>query len=589
MYELHPYFTNDGTVGLYSPQDDDIYHSTYGALSESWEKFVIPAHLREYLATHNEVKILDICYGIGYNTKTALNVFLDEVETKEKKYLKNKKTKNFFKIKLQKKIKNNQPPTPNCAAIHTDNISRNFEVNFNEKSDEIHEITTCNTIYSAQLDTDNKSDNYNPPNCHAELDSASVQLSQGEDFSDNINNKILIDAVDSDKILMGLSPFIVSEVKNKFLLRRNILKTNSNHNKIKNFSCPQQKAESCHPALRLLMARKTNSCSDAGSCNDKGGQIPHQEKDLCEYPKNLQCGMTGLDCFFSTENKLSKNKNKLYQIKKMQKYQLSQIGILKKEFRTKKEVSIILLEALLKNGTDDKNNLINDEILQKILADKKYSPYFSNYMMNLVNFYSNRGYKTTNKKNKMAFLHNIYYQYVSGSYKRAQKMLRTAQIDLNFHPQDARTFIQSTSSSYNFVFLDAFTPSKCPALWTFEFFSELHSKLEDDGMILTYSNSAAIRNAFLKSGFFVGKVYNKDTNKFTGTVAVKNNNLIEHHLNQHDLDLINSKAGICYRDENLNCTNDQITENRSVELNQSDLVTSSKVMKDYKKTQKETI
>ena len=49
MYELFPYFTNDGSVGLYSPKDDDIYHSTYGALSEAYEKFILPANLNEFL------------------------------------------------------------------------------------------------------------------------------------------------------------------------------------------------------------------------------------------------------------------------------------------------------------------------------------------------------------------------------------------------------------------------------------------------------------------------------------------------------------------------------------------------------------
>ena len=44
MYELYPYFTNDGSVGLFSPEADDIYHSTYGALSEAYEKFILPAN-----------------------------------------------------------------------------------------------------------------------------------------------------------------------------------------------------------------------------------------------------------------------------------------------------------------------------------------------------------------------------------------------------------------------------------------------------------------------------------------------------------------------------------------------------------------
>jgi len=538
MYELHPYFTNDGTVGLYSPKDDDIYHSTYGALSESWEKFVIPAHLREYLAVYNEVRILDICYGIGYNTKTALNVFLDEVEKKEKN----------FKIKTQNKINNSKSPTLNCAAIHTDNILDNFGINFNKTNDKIQKTCVDDTICNAQLYTDNtlvgnkdesptcseafalKFDNIHSLLLSEYKEIASVgDLGEDEDLSlamtqtpvrssSQIKNKILIDAVDSDKILIGLSPFIVNEVKNKFSFRRNI---------------------------------------NMAEFNDD---------------KNINSNNTSND-----------SKNKLFQIKKMQKSQLSQFGVLKNEFKLKKEVSIILLESLLKNGASGENNLINDVVLRKILAKKKYSPYLSKSIMNLANFYSNWWCKTTKKKNISTFLHNIYYQYVSVSNKRAKKLQKNSRIDLKFHPQDARAFVQSTSSTYNFVFLDAFTPSKCPALWSLEFFNVLYSKLEDDGMILTYSNSAAIRNAFLKCGFFVGKVYNEQINKFTGTVATKNGSLIQYHLDQHDLDLINSKAGICYRDENLNCSNDEITKNRNIELSQSDLVTSSKVMKAYKK------
>ena len=82
MYEFYPYFTNDGSVGLYSPQDDDIYHSTYGALTESYEKFIFPANLDNYFKSHNKIKILDICFGIGYNSKAFLNYFFENFDKK---------------------------------------------------------------------------------------------------------------------------------------------------------------------------------------------------------------------------------------------------------------------------------------------------------------------------------------------------------------------------------------------------------------------------------------------------------------------------------------------------------------------------
>ena len=77
MYTLYPYFTNDGSVGLFSPQADDIYHSTYGALSEAYEKFIIPSGIKNFIKENSEIKVLDICYGIGYNTKSLINEIIN--------------------------------------------------------------------------------------------------------------------------------------------------------------------------------------------------------------------------------------------------------------------------------------------------------------------------------------------------------------------------------------------------------------------------------------------------------------------------------------------------------------------------------
>ena len=76
MYEFYPYFTNDGSVGLYSEKDNDIYHSTYGALSEAYEKFIQPADFEKFFQNNSEIKILDICFGIGYNSKSFINNFI---------------------------------------------------------------------------------------------------------------------------------------------------------------------------------------------------------------------------------------------------------------------------------------------------------------------------------------------------------------------------------------------------------------------------------------------------------------------------------------------------------------------------------
>ena len=57
MYEFHPYFTNDGSVGLYSPEFDDIYHSSTGALTEAYEKFIMPVNMDELLKNNKDANL----------------------------------------------------------------------------------------------------------------------------------------------------------------------------------------------------------------------------------------------------------------------------------------------------------------------------------------------------------------------------------------------------------------------------------------------------------------------------------------------------------------------------------------------------
>lgn len=60
--------TQDGSLGLYDIELNEVYHSKFGAKTEAFEKFIEPC----LILNNKPLKILDICYGIGYNTKTAL-------------------------------------------------------------------------------------------------------------------------------------------------------------------------------------------------------------------------------------------------------------------------------------------------------------------------------------------------------------------------------------------------------------------------------------------------------------------------------------------------------------------------------------
>jgi tRNA U34 5-methylaminomethyl-2-thiouridine-forming methyltransferase MnmC len=59
--------SEDGSYTAYSKEYDEHYHSTKdGALKESYVKHVIPAYKMQ--KEKNELHILDICYGLGFNT-----------------------------------------------------------------------------------------------------------------------------------------------------------------------------------------------------------------------------------------------------------------------------------------------------------------------------------------------------------------------------------------------------------------------------------------------------------------------------------------------------------------------------------------
>lgn len=97
-YEL--ILTNDGSNTLFSTLFNQHYHSVKeGAINESLQKHIIPA-----FAYHNdkkELNILDICFGLGYNTLVSLlyiqthnldiklNIYSPEFDTKLLDSLKN--------------------------------------------------------------------------------------------------------------------------------------------------------------------------------------------------------------------------------------------------------------------------------------------------------------------------------------------------------------------------------------------------------------------------------------------------------------------------------------------------------------------
>ena len=64
--------TEDGSVTFWSETFQETFHSSHGAKHESEAKFVIPAKIAEKAKIQTQLNILDVCYGLGYNTAAAI-------------------------------------------------------------------------------------------------------------------------------------------------------------------------------------------------------------------------------------------------------------------------------------------------------------------------------------------------------------------------------------------------------------------------------------------------------------------------------------------------------------------------------------
>ncbi len=449
MFDFNPFISNDGSVGLYSKEDNDIYHSVYGALSESYEKFVLPANLEYYLKTKNKINFLDICYGIGYNTKSLIQFLMNNFS-----YEKNTVYSIYTDKTITKKNINN------TETIYTDKILYNKN---NETKNKYNDLVDADKIEKKKLDKEPKLYNETIDN-------------------DKNSCKFSIDAVDLNKNLMMLSPFI----KNKFDYK-NIL-----------------------------------------------------EIDLPEAKKA---------------------KKNLKPLKIKDEYMISNL-VLK-----------LLFDEVMNSDFVDYNFLID------ILNNKNYNQIFSNdYKAHFRHFIFEHDINYP-QKDFLLFLHNIYYRYVSKRYLNGLKSPIDKLFDVNLFNMSAVDMLASSNKVYDVVFLDAFTPAKCPKLWTIDFIKLIYQHLSDDGIVLTYSNSAQVRNAFLNAGFYIGKNFSEENNKAYGTIASKSDNLIKYKLNDFELGLLNTRAGIYFRDNDFSLTDEEIISQHKTDVENSNLISSSKYIK----------
>ena len=153
---------------------------------------------------------------------------------------------------------------------------------------------------------------------------------------------------------------------------------------------------------------------------------------------------------------------------------------------------------------------------------------------------------------------------------------------------DAREKINIIPSSIKFdlIYLDGFSPQKCPQVWTIEFLSKVTENLNSQGYLITYSSSAAVRKTLRNLGleiFTIKPSFKNRTFWSQGTVAISklDKNKLKPNFNFEKLSLMEeehllTKASIPYRDQDLNSSKDVIIRRRLDEQLFSNLLSTNK-------------
>jgi tRNA U34 5-methylaminomethyl-2-thiouridine-forming methyltransferase MnmC len=67
-----PQPTQDGSFTFFSEEFGEAFHSWQGAKAEAFQKFASATQLAEIAQCSSLLRLLDVCYGLGYNTAAAI-------------------------------------------------------------------------------------------------------------------------------------------------------------------------------------------------------------------------------------------------------------------------------------------------------------------------------------------------------------------------------------------------------------------------------------------------------------------------------------------------------------------------------------
>ncbi len=182
--------------------------------------------------------------------------------------------------------------------------------------------------------------------------------------------------------------------------------------------------------------------------------------------------------------------------------------------------------------------------------------------------------------------HNTYYRTPGcefntklGGFEHQKIIINVAnglRIEIAFCIDDLRHCVSQLTDDFDVVFHDPFSPQKMPELWTADLFAKYQSLLyRRKGVLLTYSTAAAVRGGLMAAGFQVLKTAGLG-DKAGSTLALADGTQANSAFQQISLpldaweqDYLQSRAGIPYRDNDLQQPRTAILANREHEQQQS--------------------
>ena len=141
---------------------------------------------------------------------------------------------------------------------------------------------------------------------------------------------------------------------------------------------------------------------------------------------------------------------------------------------------------------------------------------------------------------------------------------------------DARSMLKQIPESVRFdlVLLDAFSPQRCPELWSEEFLGALAHRLAPQGRLLTYSRSAAVRASLQRAGlrlFSLLPAPGERVGWSSGTLATPADSGCPPNgpgwrpLSAMEWEHLQTRAAVPFRDPQSNATAEGILERRRLE------------------------